>query len=107
MAESGSEKAINARNIAARHVWDALMQDEAATDFKVLPDPYLYPEYYAVIPRPIALSDIRDFATSPTPYTVEDIARDVERMLKNAKKFNVKDSPIFDAARTLEVRDFA
>jgi hypothetical protein len=101
---SRSEEVQRVRNLAARRIFDAVLKDPAAQPFKVLPDPYIYPEYYAVISRPIALADIRDFAAAPAQYSMEDVQRDLRRMVANAKKYNLPESQIYLDALALEVR---
>ena len=72
---------VAVRNVAARRLVDALLADECAAPFKVLPDPYLHAEYYRVIARPVALADVRDWAVSRPRYSLADACRDLRRMV--------------------------
>ena len=89
-------------NQAARALFDVLMKDPAAHHFKVLPDPILYPDYYTMISRPLALADIGRFLTAGK-YTLIDITRDLRRMVSNAKKYNRPDAQVYIDALALEV----
>ncbi len=90
------------QNQAARTLFDVLMKDPAAHHFKVLPDPLLYPDYYTMITRPLALADIGRFMIIGK-YTLIDITRDLRRMVSNAKKYNRPDAQVYVDALALEV----
>lgn len=90
-------------NLGARKLFDEIVNDPAAVHFKVLPDVLLYPSYYDVIPRPVCLADINMAIASGARYTVADMARDLRRMIANAKKFNLPESQVYLDALVLEV----
>jgi hypothetical protein len=91
-------------NRGARRLYDILTRDPAAVHFKTLPDVLLYPGYYEAIARPVCLADINMAIASGAKYSVDDMARDLRRMLTNAKKFNAQDAPVYADALALEVR---
>lgn len=76
----------------------------ASAHFKVLPDPILYPNYYAIITRPVCLADMNALINGADKYTLVDMIRDVRRMIGNAKRYNVPDSQVYQDALLLEVR---
>lgn len=82
-----------------------LLADPAARHFKVLPDPVLYAEYYAVISRPVCLADLARLAAGPARYPLADLQRDLRRMLSNAKRFNRAEAVVYQDALVLEVRE--
>ena len=91
------------RNIPARRLIDALLEEPSSEPFRVLPDPYLYADYYRVIAKPLALADMRDAAVREgARYTLTDAGRDLRRIVANAKRYNVPDSAIYAAALALE-----
>ena len=91
------------QNLAARQLLTVILADPGATHFKVLPDPILYPDYYAFISRPIALADINTSINSG-PYSLPDMTRDLRRMFANAKKYNKPEAQVYQDALALEVR---
>lgn len=60
-----------------------------------------YPHYYTVIPRPISLADTLEFIQS-RKYSLDEMHRDLRRMLANARKYNTAGSAIVEAANKLE-----
>lgn len=90
-------------NVGARKLYDVLIRDPCAQHFKVLPDVLLYPSYYEVIPRPVSLADIHMAINSGARYTVDDMARDLKRMVANAKRYNMPESQVYTDALALEV----
>jgi predicted YcjX-like family ATPase len=102
MSTSNASEEATQRNIAARRLFDDLMRDVSSTHFKVLPDPFLYPSYYAVITRPICLADISN-SIQAGKYTLDDMQRDLRRMIGNAKKYNMPESIVYQDALQLEV----
>jgi len=95
------------RNYAARRIVDELLRDPASFYFKVLPDPYIYPDYYAQIARPVTIADMHAAACGPAGYSLQDIQADLRRMVSNAKKFNKAESDVYQHALRLEVRSAA
>ena len=92
------------KNSAARKLFDAIMRDPCVVHFKVLPDPYLYPQYYHVITRPISFADINMLIGGRVRYSLDDMQKDVRRMIFNAKKYNTTESDVYQDALMLEVR---
>lgn len=102
MPTASGTSAVSIRNVAARRICDVLIADSASRFFRVLPDCFIDVDYYACIPRPLALADLRDLAMGPGRYTLADIQRDLRRMISNAKKFNLPQSQIYTDAMALE-----
>lgn len=96
-----AEVATQPTNMAARILYDAMMADPSSDAFKVLPDPFLYPEYYTCIARPVAIADMLYYINHGR-YTLTDMARDVRRMLANAKQYNDSHARIYQDAIALE-----
>ena len=74
-----------------------------ATDFIRLPSKRIYPDYYKIIKRPIALEDIKRKLEGGNYATFEEAKLDFELVFKNAKRFNIKDSQIWKDAKHLHV----
>jgi hypothetical protein len=92
-------------NLAASKLFNILVHTTSCRHFLVLPDPFLYPHYYAFIPRPVCMADIAAFIASPERrYALADMTRDVRRIIANAKKFNLPSSVVYADALQLEVR---
>lgn len=104
LKKKGDGPASPPLNIGSRRLLANLLADAASRHFRVLPDPFLYPSYYAIITRPICLADIAVFIEAGK-YTFEDIQRDLRRLLNNAKRFNLPESQVYVDALTLEVRE--
>jgi len=95
--------AASGGNTSARKLYDVLIASPAAAHFKVLPDPLLYPSYYAVIARPVCLADINILIGGAARYSLADMLRDLRRMVGNAKRYNVPESQVYQDALVLEV----
>lgn len=84
-------------------VKDAVDKDghSLSIDFLRLPNKRTYPDYYTVIKKPIALDKIKsqlDAGQYPSLVTVKN---DLEQCFRNAKRYNLKDSQIFNNAKFL------
>ncbi|TFY83345.1 hypothetical protein EWM64_g664 [Hericium alpestre] len=82
---------------------DAVDKDgrHLAHDFHRLPSKRLYPDYYELIKRPISLEDIKSQLESGA-YTSLDAAKvDFELVFRNAKRYNARDSQIWNDAKAL------
>jgi hypothetical protein len=90
-------------NQASRLLYEVLIRDAAVTHFKVLPDPIVFPDYYAVVNRPICVSEMWTFIENGR-YTLNDMQRDLRRMMANAKRYNRPEAPVYQDALSLEVR---
>lgn len=82
-------------------MYEYISSDPSSQHFKVLPDPFLYPSYYAVITKPICLADINNLIGAGK-YSLDDMQRDLRRMIGNAKKFNMPESQVYQDALQLE-----
>ena len=66
-----------------------------------LPSRRQYPDYYVVIRRPMALSEVRTKVKQKEYPTWTDLKQDLELICTNAKRFNMRDSDIWLKARDL------
>lgn len=62
-----------------------------------------YPDYYVLIPHPIALEDIRKQIDNDAYSSLEAVKRDFDLCFKNAREYNVKTSEIWNDAKELQV----
>lgn len=63
----------------------------------------LYPDYYKVISRPMALENVRSRLELNGYPTVESVMADLELIFENAKAYNVEGSGIYNDAADLQV----
>ena len=103
-AGSPDDAAARPKNSAARKLFDAMMREPCVAPFKVLPDPFLYPQYYHVITRPVSFADINMLIGGRARYSLDDFQKDVRRMISNAKRYNTTESDVYQDALSLEVR---
>lgn len=105
-----SEAAPTAEQIEAMglRVLEAIEAAEDPRDGSELVEPFLrlpsrrqYPDYYVVIKRPVALSDVRSRLKQHAYPTWHDLRHDLDTMCNNAKRFNERDSDIWLKARDL------
>jgi len=90
---------------AALHVLTAVASDETllALPFLELPSRTLYPDYYTTIRRPMCLHDIERRLEKRAYASFGEVRADCETVCGNAKRFNLRDSPIWLKARALHV----
>ena len=74
-----------------------------ATEFLRLPSKRQYADYYQQIQNPIALDEIKSRIESEKYPNLDAARQDLELCFKNAKKYNMKDSPIWKDAKHLHV----
>jgi chromatin structure-remodeling complex subunit RSC4 len=72
-------------------------------DFLRQPSKRLYPDYYQLIQRPIALDDIKKQLENGGYPTLEAVRQDFELCFNNAKQYNMKESDIWRDAKDLLV----
>ncbi|KAG5647743.1 hypothetical protein DXG03_008466 [Asterophora parasitica] len=72
-----------------------------ATDFLRRPSKRLYPDYYQLIERPIALDDIKKQIDTGGYPTLAAVRQDFELCFSNAKQYNMKESDIWRDAKDL------
>ncbi|KAA1468131.1 Bromodomain-containing protein [Dentipellis sp. KUC8613] len=105
-AEADSEKHERVKEQGLQ-LWqtlkDAVDKDGRALahDFHRLPSKRVYPDYYELIKKPIALDDIKSNLESGAYATIEDAKNDFELCFRNAKRYNQKESPIWMDAKAL------
>ncbi|EUC59186.1 bromodomain domain protein [Rhizoctonia solani AG-3 Rhs1AP] len=73
-----------------------------ATEFKKLPSKRQYPDYFELIKQPISFDDIRAKLDTYGYASLEEVKADFDLCFKNAKKYNIKNSDIWNAARDLQ-----
>ncbi|KAG9094527.1 hypothetical protein FS749_012276 [Ceratobasidium sp. UAMH 11750] len=73
-----------------------------ATEFIRLPNKRQYPDYYGQIRQPIAFDDIRAKLDEKRYASFEDVKADFDLCFTNAKRYNLKNSDIWNAARDLQ-----
>jgi len=74
-----------------------------SVDFLRLPNKRTYPDYYTVIKKPIALDKIRAQLDAGQYPSLIAVKNDLEQCFRNAKRYNLKDSQIFNDAKFLHV----
>ena len=74
-----------------------------ASDFMELPSRKRYPDYFATIKKPIALDMISARVENDEYDNMEALKADLALMTSNAKKYNVKESSIYEDAIVLQV----
>lgn len=72
-------------------------------DFLRLPNKRTYPDYYTVIKKPIALDKIKSQLDAGQYPSLIAVKNDLEQCFRNAKRYNLKDSQIFNDAKFLHV----
>ncbi|KAG6000385.1 hypothetical protein E4U21_005541 [Claviceps maximensis] len=72
--------------------------------FEKLPDKATMADYYSIIHNPIALDIIKKKAKRKKYHTVDELQRDIELMLENAKVYNEDDSAVYAAALELQTQ---
>ncbi|KAB5593830.1 SNF2-family ATP-dependent chromatin remodeling factor snf21 [Ceratobasidium theobromae] len=70
--------------------------------FKELPDRRLYPDYYELIQRPIAMSHLRKRAAGGYYKTVAAYREDWRLMFNNARTYNQEDSFVYKDAEEMQ-----
>ena len=88
-------------NAASKALYEALAEQPCALHFRVLPDPIIFSDYYAIVKKPVCLTDMFR-AMSHARYTLGDMQRDIRRMIANAKKYNKPEAVVYQDALELE-----
>jgi len=68
-----------------------------------LPSKRNYVDYYQQIRNPVALDEIMSRIETKKYPSLDAVRQDLELCFKNAKKYNIKDSPIWKDAKHLHV----
>src|SRR6266849_2402572 len=74
-----------------------------SVDFLRLPNKRTYPDYYTIIKKPIALDKIKSQLDAGQYPSLIAVKSDLEQCFRNAKRYNRKDSQIFNDAKSLHV----
>ncbi|KAH9958985.1 Bromodomain-containing protein [Russula dissimulans] len=72
-----------------------------SVDFLRLPNKRTYPDYYIVIKKPISLDKIKSQLDEGQYLSVLAVKNDLEQCFRNAKRYNLRDSQIFNDAKFL------
>ncbi|GAC95164.1 hypothetical protein PHSY_002739 [Pseudozyma hubeiensis SY62] len=87
---------------------DTVMEATDPTDgdplhefFLELPDAQEYPDYYEIIKRPMALEEIQSKLDQRSYPTLPDVKHDFETICNNAKRYNLRDTPVWLKAKEL------
>jgi Bromodomain len=72
-------------------------------DFLKVPSMKTYPDYFALIKKPIALDTIRAKINNAEYDDTDALKADLILMVSNAKKYNEKGSPIYENAIAIQV----
>ncbi|KAI0253274.1 Bromodomain-containing protein [Lactifluus subvellereus] len=84
-------------------VKDAVDKDgrSLSIDFLRLPNKRMYPDYYTIIKKPIALDKIKSQLEAGEYRSLLAVKNDLGQCFRNAKRYNLKDSQIFNDAKFL------
>ena len=63
----------------------------------------MYPDYYIIIKKPIALDKIKSQLDSGEYQSLFAVKNDLDQCFRNAKRYNLKESQIFNDAKFLHV----
>jgi len=74
--------------------------------FLALPSRNDYPDYYEQIKAPLSLEQVRRKLQSRQYDSLEDVRNALETIWRNAKRYNLKTSEIYEKARVLHVSCF-
>lgn len=74
-----------------------------SVEFMRLPSKRQYADYYQQIQNPIALDEIKSRIETGKYPSLDAVRQDLELCFKNAKKYNMRDSPIWKDAKHLHV----
>ena len=72
-------------------------------DFQRLVPKKLYPDYYKIIARPVALDTVKKKLDEQAYKHLREVRDDLNLIFRNAKTYNMKESGIYVDARTLQV----
>ncbi|KDQ15702.1 hypothetical protein BOTBODRAFT_31587 [Botryobasidium botryosum FD-172 SS1] len=70
-------------------------------DFLRLPNRRTYPDYYTIIKKPISLEEIKGRIDAAEYDSLDALKADLDTCFRNAKRYNIKDSQIWQDARAL------
>lgn len=72
-------------------------------DFQRLVPKKLYPDYYKIIARPVALDTVKKKLDEKAYKHLREVRDDLNLIFRNAKTYNMKESGIYVDAQTLQV----
>ncbi|KZT62664.1 Bromodomain-containing protein [Calocera cornea HHB12733] len=106
-ADVGTEERVKVAEEGS-NVWKAVREekDSAARllcyDFLRLPSRRLYPDYYEQIKRPLCMEDVKANLDSLSYSNLEAVRQDLLTIFRNAQRYNVKESQIWQDAKHLK-----
>ena len=74
-----------------------------STHFVVLPDKRIYPDYFVLIKRPIALSEIKRRLNQNLYKSLDDVKNEFDLCFDNARQYNAEASQIYYDATEMQV----
>jgi hypothetical protein len=77
-------------------------QQDRSLMFRKLPSEKIYPDYYAVIKKPMDLSKIRAKLKARSYTQLKEFKEDFKLIFRNAKEYNIPESQIYENAVILE-----
>nr|ODN89897.1 hypothetical protein L203_01814 [Cryptococcus depauperatus CBS 7841] len=72
-----------------------------ALPFVKLPSKRAFPDYYETIKHPISLEIVKEKLEAAEYQTLKDVCTDIGQIFNNAKRYNMKDSLLFQFAKKL------
>ncbi|KAL1410050.1 hypothetical protein Q8F55_004052 [Vanrija albida] len=75
--------------------------DQLAQPFIKLPNKRQFPDYYETIKHPFSLEQVKDKLDAAKYDTLRDVCHDLGQIWNNAKRYNIKDSTLFQWAKKL------
>ncbi|WVW80887.1 hypothetical protein I302_102878 [Kwoniella bestiolae CBS 10118] len=96
-------RATELGNVIYRKIMDAKSSDgeDMAQPFIKLPNKRSFPDYYATIKHPMSLEIVHNKLEAGEYHTLKDVCTDLGQIFNNAKRYNVKESLIFQYAKKL------
>nr|XP_019008138.1 uncharacterized protein I206_07306 [Kwoniella pini CBS 10737]OCF46919.1 hypothetical protein I206_07306 [Kwoniella pini CBS 10737] len=79
--------------------------ENIAQPFIKLPNKRALPDYYETIKHPMSLEIVHQKLDASEYQSLKDVCADLGQIFNNAKRYNVKDSLIFQYAKKLHVRE--
>ncbi|KAF9516558.1 hypothetical protein BS47DRAFT_654968 [Hydnum rufescens UP504] len=105
--QGGGEGAEQVRELGLQ-MWQAVRGARSndgrdiTIDFLKLPPKKQYPDYYTIIKKPIALDEIKTKIENGSYSTLKAIKRAFDQCFRNAKRYNMNESPIWVAAKIMQ-----
>jgi histone acetyltransferase len=96
------EEAKDAKTECFNFIIQQMIADSSSWPFKEPVGPEVAPDYYEIIKEPIDLKTMQDSVNKGHYDTIEKFLEDVEKMFRNARTYNKKDTVYYKMADKLE-----